>query len=551
MALFLSLCLRVLALWGVRPHDAGAAAQGDVTLRQSGESVECYDFLEVTVSVPRPPANPFTEATVTGVFGLVGSDDATAVSGFCDSADGSVFRIRFMPAKPGDYAYQVAYEQGDFRRSSAGTFRAVDAGRRGILRVDARYPWHFTWEGTGEHYFLNGTTAFLLFGWDDPKVIEGCIDRMARFKVNRLRALLCGRSDHTWTEPIKPGNGFRMWLNPWVAERPDDVTAPGFDYTRFDVTYWQKVERAVHYARDKDLAVSLIMDWNDTPVHAAAGSEDEHRYYRYAVARLAAFSNVCWDLGDDLDSFRDEQWTHETGMMLMGLDPYKHLATSHPVNNEHQDRTSPWFAHTSFQEWSRPQHGWMLDQRRRQADTGRIIPQVNEEYGYEDHYPTWAPYQPPAADADGDRRAAWEIAMAGCYQTTGETAKRGTGVPPDAGGGWVNGRGDDAMVLLKLQAHMVEFFTSFEWWKAEPHDELVDSGAFCLAEPGRLYAVYLPHGGAVTVTLEAGRYEVSWFNARTGVFSDTPAAEGPKWTSPAAADDGDWALLLRKVEARP
>jgi hypothetical protein len=31
------------------------------------------------------------------------------------------------------------------------------------------------------------------------------------------------------------------------------------------------------------------------------------------------------------------------------------------------------------------------------------------------------------------RRAAWEIYMAGCYQTTGETAKRGTGYWPDTG----------------------------------------------------------------------------------------------------------------------
>ena len=122
---------------------------------------------------------------------------------------------------------------------------------------------------------------------------------------------------------------------------------------------------------------------------------------------------------------------------------------------------------------------------------------------------------------------------------------------PLAGGGWVNGRGDDQMILLKLQAHMVEFFTSFEWWKTEPHDELVDGGAFCLAELGRLYAVYLPHGGAVTLALEAGRYQAMWFNARTGAFSAAPEAEGPNWTSPAAADGGDWAILLRKVEIRP
>jgi len=547
----LSLSLFLVACSTGRAGEAGPAGQADVTFTPSAATVECYDFLEVTLKVSRPPANPFMEAAVTGTFVLAGSQDKTAASGFCDSADGRVFRLRFMPAKPGDYAYQVVYKQGDFEKSFEGKFRAIDKKRRGILRVDPRYPWHFLWEGTGEHYFLNGTTTYFLFGWDDEKVTEACIARMAKFKVNRLRLLLYGRSDHTWTEPIKSTKDFKMWLNPWVAQRPDDVASPGFDFTRFNVAYWQKVERMVRYARERDVAVSFVMDWNDTAVHPGAGSEDERRYYRYAVARLAAFSNVCWDLGDDLDSFHDERWTHETGMFLHGIDPYKHLATSHPVNNEHQDRQSEWFTNTSFQEWHRPQHAWMLDQRRRQAATGRIIPQVNEEYGYEDHYPSWAPFKPPAADADGNRRAAWEIAMAGCYQTTGETAKRGTGVAPDTGGGWVNGRGDATMTLLKLQAHMVEFFTSFEWWKAEPHDELVTGGAFCLALPGELYAIYLPRGGAVTVTLEPGRYRAAWFNARTGESKAAGSPSGSQWTSPKAADDGDWAILLKKVETNP
>jgi hypothetical protein len=49
--------------------------------------------------------------------------------------------------------------------------------------------------------------------------------------------------------------------------------------------------------------------------------------------------------------------------------------------------------------------------------------------------------------------------------------------------------------MLVGYAHIVDFFTSFEWWKTSPHDELVNNGAFCLAEPGRLYVTYLPHGG--------------------------------------------------------
>ena len=50
----------------------------------------------------------------------------------------------------------------------------------------------------------------------------------------------------------------------------------------------------------------------------------------YAIDRLAAFSNITWDLGDDLDQYRDDRWTHQTGGLIKQWDPYRHLATSHP-----------------------------------------------------------------------------------------------------------------------------------------------------------------------------------------------------------------------------
>jgi hypothetical protein len=50
----------------------------------------------------------------------------------------------------------------------------------------------------------------------------------------------------------------------------------------------------------------------------------------------------------------------------------------------------------------------------------------------------------------------------------------------------------------------VDFFTSFEWWKLDPHDQLVDDGAYCLADPGCKYAVYLRTGRPVTVQLASG-----------------------------------------------
>lgn len=523
-------------------------ASSQVTFSQSSSTVEVYDFLEVTIGVDLPgAANPFTDAAVTGTFGKTGSSPQLPVDGFCDSADGKLFRIRFMPQAAGDFTYSVTYKSRATEKSYSGTFHATDGHRRGPIRVDPQYRWHFVWEGTGEHYFFNGTTSFWLMGWRDERIINWSLDRLHRLKINRVRVLLSGRTSMMYGEPVMNTAEFNVFLSPWPAVKADDFEHPGFDYARFNIAHWQRFERMLQHARAKDMIVSVIFDIADGKIHAEAGSEDELRYMRYAAARLSAFSNITWDLGDDLDTMRDDKWAHESGVRLEGWDPYKHLATTHPVHREHQDRASDWFGFTSIQDWSRTQHALMLEERQLQLKTGRIIPQTNEEYGYEDHYPKWAP-EPPGDSAETLRRMAWEIAMAGAYGTAGESARRGTNIWPDTGGGWMNGRGDDTMTMLAGYAHLVDFFTSFDWWKTEPHDELVTAGDYCLAEPGRTYAVYLPKGGTAAVKLEPGRYRAQWFNAFTGEVVPAGEVEGGSWTSPSAPDVSDWALLVRRVE---
>ncbi len=254
---------------------AAWAVPRDVTFTQSAESVEAYDFVEVTMSVVLlDAASLSTDVHATGEFGKTGGPKL-AVEGFADALDGSLFRIRFMPAIAGDYTYSVTYRQGDFTRTHSGSFRATDAHRRGVLRVDTQFPWHFIWEGTGERYFWNGTTAFLLMAWADEGVIRQAIDRLHRLKVNRIRLLLAGgRSSSFWSEPVIPGREFWPYLNPWVAERPSSTDNPGFDYSRFNVAYYQKFERLLRYAREKDMIISVIFDWNDSKVHPAALSDD-------------------------------------------------------------------------------------------------------------------------------------------------------------------------------------------------------------------------------------------------------------------------------------
>lgn len=218
----------------------------------SAPLVETYDFTEVTVRTAPLAGNPFLTAALTEEFGVEG-EPAAPVDGFCDSPDGSLFRIRFMATKPGGYRFAVKFHSADGEASWQGSFRATAGKRRGLVLVDPAYPAHFLWEGTGEHYFWNGLTTYALMGWQDEDTIHAIIDRAARLKVNRLRVTLVGpgvENAERWYEPVKPSAQFRFLFGPWVGAHPDDVHNPGWDVTRYDTAYWQKYERLVRYARE-------------------------------------------------------------------------------------------------------------------------------------------------------------------------------------------------------------------------------------------------------------------------------------------------------------
>src|SRR3954466_15071281 len=107
-----------------------AWAASNISFSQVVQTVEAYDFVEVTVRVEKPEArNPFLDAMVSGSFSKADGTDSKTVEGFCDSADGSIFRIRFMPASAGDYTYSATYRQGATEMAHKGAFTA-SAGHR-------------------------------------------------------------------------------------------------------------------------------------------------------------------------------------------------------------------------------------------------------------------------------------------------------------------------------------------------------------------------------------------------------------------------------------
>jgi hypothetical protein len=545
------------------------AAEPRVEFVAPDNSVKCYDFYEVTLKVAQPQAaNPFTDVVVDGAFGPKGAKPL-AVDGFCDSTDGSVFRIRFMPAKPGAYDYTIKYREGDLEKIHAGKFLAEDDRKKGILRIDPEFPSHFQWEGSKERFFWNGTTTYWLAGWDEETMGQ-IIDRLDRLKVTRVRAALDGRvkDGQAWFENVFATEKFQFRLEPWKAANSSNLEQPGFDVTRFNVAYWQKWDRLLQLAQAKDIVVSVIfyVDGSRPGVDpfgkSGMGGPDEQRYYRYAVARLAPFANVMWDIANEYRLFRDDAWAEKMGAFVKQCDPYDHLTSTHGHEDFHF-RKSAWADFAMYQCWD--DHGgydFMLKNRLEQAATGRLIPQVNEEYGYEDHYPQgWGENRKaPARSAQTRARIAWEIYLAGGYQTTGERADRGTGWGPDSGGGWINGRGDDQMTMLELYGHIYDFFTGVTWWKLAPDTNLVvavqphPNASNKSAAPaktfaarsaeGDLAAVYVPNGGVVTLKGELLKDQLKplWFSPRDGGMRNARALRERVYRTPTA---DDWVLLFR------
>ena len=196
----------------------------------------------------------------------------------------------------------------------------------------------------------------------------------------------------------------------------------------------------------------------------------------------------------------------------------------------------------------------MVKNRTEQERTGRVIPQIYEEYGYEDHYPQgWGENRTaPARSAETRARLAWEIYLAGGYQTTGERAGEL--------GGWLNGCGDDRNGLLELYGHIFDFFTGVRWWELQPDMNLVVSlrphpkasdqakssvRAFASRNSkGDLAAIYVVGGGIVTVKgdLLKDQLKPLWFSTRDGGMRNARALQSQVYRTPTA---DDWVLLFR------
>ncbi len=260
-------------------------------------------------------------------------------------------------------------------------------------------------------------------------------------------------------------------------------------------------------------------------------TEDEYRLYRYAVARLAAFDNVWWDLGNEHNEYRDAKWGEVMGAYVKHIDPYDRLTSVHAYA-DFLYGSSSWADFIITQQYGdeRKVHDWVL----KHASIPK--PYVNEEYGYEGSRDKPGHGQ----TSDWTRRCHWSIALAGGYATYGD---------------WSNGvsyfyMGEPGPGKAALHVrHLRRFFEDLPFRELASHDELCGSG-FCLASPPHCFVFYCYRGGEVTIDLRGianQKAAARWYDPRTGHWRDGPTVR-PERVTVTTPDERDWVLLVRSTE---
>jgi hypothetical protein len=124
-----------------------------------------------------------------------------------------------------------------------------------------------------------------------------------------------------------------------------------FDYNRFNPLHFQRVEAAIAALQERGIEADLIvMHPYDRWDFSTMTPDQDNRYWRYCIARFAAYRNVWWSLANEYDMIpqKSEADWERYASILVNEDPYQRLRSIHQCFTFY-DHSRPWVTHCSVQ----------------------------------------------------------------------------------------------------------------------------------------------------------------------------------------------------------
>jgi hypothetical protein len=347
--------------------------------------------------------NPFSDVQFAARF-TQGTNSIQA-NGFYDG-DG-VYRVRFMPETQGEWHYVTESSAAELNgKTGEFTVTPPSPGNHGPVHVADTY--HFAY-ADGKPYKELGTTCYV-WEWQPEALQEETLKTLASSPFNKIRfCVFPKRYQWNTNEPI---------LYPFES-KDDLVTTTNWDFTRFNVKYFQNLEQRVADLQKLGIEADIILFHPYDGGHWGFDRmppEVDDRYLHYVVARLASYRNVWWSLANEWDFMKQKRESDfvRFGEIVSHDDPYHHLLSIHNGAKIFND-TMPFITHASIQ------NGFAVEEPGR-AELYRDVyrkPVVYDEVKYEGNIESrWGQLSPEELVF-----RFWNATVAGTYCGHGETYK--------------------------------------------------------------------------------------------------------------------------------
>ena len=518
------------------------------------------------------------EVVVPGYFAADGNAAET-------SADkGRVWQVSWLPDTPGFWRWTALFRTGagiaQVEQAEAGMPIAFD-GQTGSIRVNAYDPAApgFYSKGllryTGERYLRFAATGevFLKGGTDSPENLLAFADFDQTEPTHRYEphAADFKEGDVTWqggkgknligalnylaskemnsvyflTMNVK-GDGKDVW--PWTSRD---------ERTRFDCSKLAQWELVFRHMDRMGLALHIVHQEteNDQLLDGGELGPERRLYYRELIARFGHHPAIVWNLGEENTNTLEQQQAF--AKFFGENDPYHHPRVIHTYPSQVEKVYAPLLGDVnlegaSFQFGKADRsHPEAVDWLTRSEAAGRPWVVCMDEIG-----PASICLPPDIQDPEHPhevRHALWGNLIAGgsgaewivAYDTWPRVKAKHLDIACENLRPWEN--------IWTLTAIANRFFREhvpFTTMRAADH--LVEKDhAWCLAQPGEVYVVYLFGGQQSTLELSEGEFTASWFNPwKGGDLIPGTALKGPgpqPVGEPPSDKEKDWVLLVRRA----
>ncbi|WP_242926827.1 DUF5060 domain-containing protein [Pontibacter vulgaris] len=586
---------------------AGIASSINFKVTNSLESVvtgELKKWHKITITFSGPvtkesaSTNPFLDYRLNVTFsngtrqiqvpGYYAADGNASESG---ASSGNKWRVHFSPDEEGIWNYTASFRTGNSiavdSSANAGSPAAFD-GATGSFTIgpsdkagtDFRYKGRLQY--VGEHYLRFAQTGeyFLKGGADSPENFLAFSDFDSTYSSgteNTIKTYLPHINDWKSSDPVwrvGKGKGIIGALNYLASKGMNAVyfltmnvngdgkdVWPWVSHTeryRFDVSKLDQWEVVFTHMDKLGIMLHVVTQERENDQLLDNGELGKQRklYYRELIARFGHHLAINWNLGEENTNTDSQRKAFAD--YIKSLDPYKSFISIHTFPTQRSVVYTSLLGYPTLDGASlqissiTDVHRETLKWVNNSASKGRKWVVNLDEIG-----PASIGVAPDTIDYmhDAIRKAAlWGNLMAG-----------GGGTEWYFGYNYPNSdlttqdwRSRNHM--WELTSYALEFFKKYlPYSQMQNADSLTSSTTdYCLALPGKVYAIYLPDGGSTSLNVNSGSdsstYEVKWYNPRTGGDLQSGSIQqitgsGNKSIGPPPTDISlDWVCLIRNTE---